>query len=41
MDYKGYLSAEILPVPDPESAARQTVAHLTSLRVGVNAEEEM
>ncbi|MGH2436495.1 MAG: 5-keto-L-gluconate epimerase [bacterium] len=41
MDYKGYLSAEILPVPDPESAARQTVAHLTSLRVGVNTEEEM
>lgn len=41
MDYKGYLSAEILPVPDPESAARQTVTHLTSLRVGVNTEEEM
>jgi sugar phosphate isomerase/epimerase len=41
MDYQGYLSAEILPVPDPESAARQTMAHLTSLRVGVKTEEEM
>jgi len=41
MDYKGHLSAEILPVPDPESAARQTVAHLTSLRVGVDTEEGM
>jgi sugar phosphate isomerase/epimerase len=29
--YSGYLSAEILPVPNPESAARQTISHLRSL----------
>jgi sugar phosphate isomerase/epimerase len=26
--YAGYLSAEILPLPDPETAARQTIAAL-------------
>ena len=29
--YAGYLSAEILPLPDPESAARQTIFSLRSL----------
>jgi len=29
--YTGYLSAEILPRPDPVSAARQTIAHLRPL----------
>ncbi|MGH2406293.1 MAG: 5-keto-L-gluconate epimerase [bacterium] len=29
--YDGYLSAEILPVPDPESAARQAIAHLRAI----------
>ena len=28
--YKGYLSAEILPLPDPETAARQTIASIRS-----------
>jgi len=28
IDYKGYLSAEILPLPDPDSAARLTIEHL-------------
>jgi len=26
--YKGYISAEILPLPDPDSAARLTIEHL-------------
>jgi len=29
--YSGYLSAEILPLPDPETAARQTIASLRTL----------
>ncbi len=29
--YSGYLSAEILPLPDPESAARQTISSIRSL----------
>lgn len=29
--YTGYLSAEILPLPDPETAARQTICTLRSL----------
>ena len=29
--YSGYLSAEILPLPDPESAARQTIISIRSL----------
>lgn len=29
--YQGYLSAEILPLPDPETAARQTIASIHSL----------
>lgn len=29
--YAGYLSAEILPLPDPESAARQTISSIRSL----------
>jgi sugar phosphate isomerase/epimerase len=37
--YRGYLSAEILPLPDSESAARQTVQHLKSLLTGVNTGE--
>jgi sugar phosphate isomerase/epimerase len=28
--YQGYLSAEILPLPDPETAARQTIASIRS-----------
>ncbi len=29
--YSGFLSAEILPLPDPESAARQTISSIRSL----------
>jgi sugar phosphate isomerase/epimerase len=29
--YDGYLSAEILPLPDPETAARQTIAAIRKL----------
>ena len=29
--YTGYLSAEILPLPDPETAAKQTIASIRSL----------
>ncbi|HEV8353250.1 MAG TPA: 5-keto-L-gluconate epimerase [bacterium] len=29
--YDGYLSAEILPIPDPESAARQAISHLRAI----------
>ncbi len=29
--YSGYLSAEILPLPDPETAARQTIASIRAL----------
>ena len=29
--YAGYLSAELLALPDPDTAARQTLAHLRSL----------
>jgi sugar phosphate isomerase/epimerase len=32
--YQGYLSAETLPHPDPEGAARQTVDYLRSLQGG-------
>jgi sugar phosphate isomerase/epimerase len=32
--YDGYLSAEILPEPDPVSAARQTIAHLRPMIEG-------
>jgi sugar phosphate isomerase/epimerase len=31
ISYKGYLSAEILPLPDPETAARQTLLSIHSL----------
>ena len=31
IDYSGYLSAEIFPLPDPETAARQTIASIRSL----------
>ena len=31
IDYSGYLSAEILPLPDPESAAKQTISSIRSL----------
>ncbi|MGH8249021.1 MAG: TIM barrel protein, partial [Gammaproteobacteria bacterium] len=41
IDYKGYLSAEILAVPDPESAARQTVKYLRSLRAEAHTGEGM
>jgi len=34
--YRGYLSAETLPYPDPEGAARQTVDYLRSLQAEVN-----
>ncbi|WZO98631.1 sugar phosphate isomerase/epimerase family protein [Isosphaeraceae bacterium EP7] len=32
--YKGYLSAEALPLPDPEAAARRTIAAFHSLTTG-------
>jgi sugar phosphate isomerase/epimerase len=31
IQYSGYLSAEIFPLPDPESAARQTIATIRTL----------
>ena len=31
INYAGYLSAEILPLPDPETAARQTISSIRSL----------
>ena len=31
IEYSGYLSAEILPLPDPETAARKTISSLRSL----------
>lgn len=31
MDYRGWLSAEILPQPDPQAAARQTITYLRAL----------
>lgn len=31
IDYTGYLSAEILPLPDPETAARQTLRSIRSV----------
>jgi sugar phosphate isomerase/epimerase len=31
MSYRGWLSAEILPQPDPQAAARQTITHLRTL----------
>ena len=31
IQYSGYLSAEIFPLPDPETAARQTISSLRSL----------
>ena len=31
IDYRGYLSAEILPHPNPQAAARQAVEHLRAL----------
>lgn len=37
--YGGFLSAEIVPAPDPDSAARQTVQHLKSLLTAANTEE--
>lgn len=39
--YGGFLSAEIVPVPDSDSAARQTVQHLRSLLTAANTEEGM
>lgn len=41
IQYEGYLSAEILPAPDPESAARQTVRYLKSLRAEAHTGEAM
>lgn len=38
IDYKGYLSAEILPLPDPDSAARLTIEHLREISQGKNAQ---
>ncbi len=34
--YHGFLSAETLPYPDPEGAARQTVHHLRSLQAAMS-----
>ncbi len=31
VNYKGYLSAEILPLPDPDEAARLTIEHLKKI----------
>ena len=31
IQYSGYLSAEIFPLPDPESAARQTITTIRAL----------
>lgn len=31
IDYSGFLSAEIFPLPDPETAARQTISSIRSL----------
>jgi sugar phosphate isomerase/epimerase len=31
ISYKGFLSAEILPLPDPDTAARNTVKHMRAL----------
>ena len=31
IEYSGYLSAEIFPLPDPESAARQTISSIRSM----------
>ena len=31
IQYSGYLSAEIFPLPDPEAAARQTISSIRSL----------
>lgn len=38
--YSGYLSAEILPLPDPESAARQTIISIRSLSAGSGSEQD-
>ena len=32
IDYQGYISAEILPLPDPDSCARLTAEHLNKIR---------
>lgn len=32
--YSGYLSAELLPRPDPDTAARRTIAHMRGLQEG-------
>jgi len=31
INYQGYVSAEILPLPDPDSCARLTVEHLNKI----------
>lgn len=41
IQFEGYMSAEILPIPDPESAARQTVKYLKSLRAEAHTGEGM
>lgn len=37
IDYRGYLSAEILPQPNPHAAAKQAVAHLRAVARGAIA----
>jgi len=32
IDYQGYISAEILPLPDPNSCARLTIEHLNKIK---------
>ena len=32
IDYRGYVSAEILPLPDPDNCARLTAEHLNSIK---------
>ncbi len=39
--YQGYLSAEILPLPDPESAAKLTLQYLRSLLTRVDGRSEL
>jgi sugar phosphate isomerase/epimerase len=41
MSYRGWLSAEILPLPDPQAAARQTITHLRSLLSSTLVKEGM
>ncbi len=41
LGYRGYLSAEVLPLPDPESAAKLTIQYLRSLLTRVDGRSEL